>query len=52
MPALRVGKVLAAVPHLGYVSSNMSQRITALFNPRKPIAGPCFASADMGTASS
>jgi tRNA(Ile)-lysidine synthase len=52
MPALRVGKVLAAVPHLGYVSNNMSQRITALFNPRKPIAGPCFASADMGTASS
>jgi tRNA(Ile)-lysidine synthase len=42
LPALRVGKVLAAVPHLGYVSDENAKRITVLFSPRKPIAGPCF----------
>ena len=42
LPALRVGKVLAAVPHLGYVSDKSNERITVLFSPRKPVAGPCF----------
>ncbi|WP_158929805.1 tRNA lysidine(34) synthetase TilS [Acidisphaera sp. S103] len=42
LPALRIGKVLAAVPHLGYASDKSGWRITALFSPRKPVAGPCF----------
>ena len=52
LPALRVGKVLAAVPHLGYVSDDNNERITALFSPRKPIAGPCFIPVDTSTAGS
>jgi tRNA(Ile)-lysidine synthase len=42
LPALRIGKVLAAVPHLGYVSSEDDVRATVLFMPPKPVAGPCF----------
>jgi tRNA(Ile)-lysidine synthase len=42
LPAVRVGKVLAAVPHLGYVSDKSNRRITVLFSPRRPVAGPCF----------
>jgi len=42
LPALRFGKVLAAVPHLGYVSPENDVRMTTLFNPRRPVAGPCF----------
>ena len=42
LPALRVGKVLAAVPHLGYVSHENDARVTVLFSPRTPVAGPCF----------
>jgi tRNA(Ile)-lysidine synthase len=42
LPVLRVGKVLAAVPHLGYVSDEHDERITVLFSPRQSIAGPCF----------
>jgi tRNA(Ile)-lysidine synthase len=50
LPALRFGKVLAAVPHLSYVSNDNNERITALFSPRRPIAGPCFVPADTGMA--
>jgi tRNA(Ile)-lysidine synthase len=42
LPALRIGKVLAAVPHLGYVSHEYDARVTVLFSPRTPVAGPCF----------
>jgi tRNA(Ile)-lysidine synthase len=42
LPALRFGKVLAAVPHLEYVSHENDERLTVLFSPRKPVAGPCF----------
>ena len=42
LPAVRVGKVLAAVPHLGYVSHENDARVTVLFSPRTPVAGPCF----------
>jgi tRNA(Ile)-lysidine synthase len=50
LPALRIGKVLAAVPHLSYVSNDNNERITALFSPRRPIAGPCFFPVDAGMA--
>jgi tRNA(Ile)-lysidine synthase len=42
LPALRIGKVLAAVPHLGYVSHEDYARVAVLFSPRTPVAGPCF----------
>ena len=42
LPALRFGKVLAAVPHLSYVSREDDERVTVVFSPPKPIAGPCF----------
>lgn len=42
LPALRVGKVLVAVPHLGYVSHAKDSRLTVLFTPRERIAGACF----------
>jgi tRNA(Ile)-lysidine synthase len=42
LPVLRFGKVLAAVPHLGYVSYEDDERVTVVFSPPKPIAGPCF----------
>jgi tRNA(Ile)-lysidine synthase len=42
LPARRVGKVLAAVPHLGYASDENDVRMTVVFSPRKPVAGPCF----------
>jgi len=42
LPAIRLGKVLAAVPHLGYASVEYDMRMTVLFSPRTPIAGPCF----------
>jgi tRNA(Ile)-lysidine synthase len=42
LPALRIGKVLAAVPHLRYVSHEYDARVTVLFSPRTPVAGPCF----------
>jgi tRNA(Ile)-lysidine synthase len=42
LPALRFGKVLAAVPHLGYVSHEDDERVTMVFSPPKPAAGPCF----------
>jgi tRNA(Ile)-lysidine synthase len=42
LPALRIGKVLAAVPHLGYASSGDDVQATVLFMPPKPVAGPNF----------
>jgi tRNA(Ile)-lysidine synthase len=42
LPAFRLGKLLAAVPHLSYVAREGNARMTVLFNPPKPVAGCCF----------
>ncbi len=42
LPAVRIGKVLETVPHLGYASSEHGRRMTALFDPPSPIAGAVF----------
>ncbi len=42
MPALRVGEVLASVPHLGYARQGIEPLMTLLFAPDKPAAGPSF----------
>jgi tRNA(Ile)-lysidine synthase len=42
LPALRVGKVLVAVPHLGYVSHEHDAQVIVLFSPNVPAAGPCW----------
>jgi tRNA(Ile)-lysidine synthase len=42
LPAIRTGKVLAAVPHLGYINSENGVRATMLFSPRRPLAGSGF----------
>jgi tRNA(Ile)-lysidine synthase len=46
LPAIRYGKSLVAVPHLGYAVSTHDARITVLFNPVWPVAGPCFVPAE------
>ena len=45
LPAIRFGKVLAAVPHLGYAIDKTSAGMSIVFSPRKPLAGPSFAPA-------
>ena len=45
MPALRLGEVLASVPHLGYARQGTEPLMTLLFAPDKPAAGPSFAPA-------
>ena len=42
LPALRFDKILAAVPHLGYASSDDVARMTLMFAPRRPLGGACF----------
>jgi tRNA(Ile)-lysidine synthase len=42
LPAVRFGKSLVAVPHLGYAAGGDDKRITVLFTPPRPVAGPCF----------
>ena len=42
LPALRFGKVLAAVPHLGYVSTEHNLKMTVIFSPPRPASGACF----------
>lgn len=42
LPAIRVGKVLAAVPHLGYGCLENDRRMIALFSPARPAAGANF----------
>jgi tRNA(Ile)-lysidine synthase len=42
MPALRLGEVLASVPHLGYTRQGTKPLMTLLFAPDKPAAGPSF----------
>lgn len=46
LPAIRIGKVLAAVPHLGYASFEVDARVTIMFSPPRPLAGACFAPAN------
>ncbi len=47
LPALRVGKMLAAVPHLGYAADKVNIRVTLLFSPPRPLAGAPFAPTPM-----
>ena len=47
LPALRVGKKLAAVPHLGYAADKANIRVTLLFSPPRPLAGAPFAPTPM-----
>jgi tRNA(Ile)-lysidine synthase len=46
LPAVRFGKVVAAVPHLEYAMPEDDVQITVLFAPEKPVTGPCFMPAD------
>jgi tRNA(Ile)-lysidine synthase len=42
LPAIRFGKVLAAVPHLSYAASGDDTMMTLLFTPPRPLAGAGF----------
>ena len=42
LPAIRIGKVLAAVPQIGYGSPDHDVQVATLFSPRRPAGGPCF----------
>lgn len=42
LPALRFGKVLAAVPHLGHHGAGDDVQVTVLFSPPSPVSGACF----------
>jgi tRNA(Ile)-lysidine synthase len=42
LPAVRFGKSLAAVPHLGYAAGAGDAGMTILFTPPRPVAGPGF----------
>jgi tRNA(Ile)-lysidine synthase len=42
LPAVRLGKSLAAVPHLGYSANGEGAGLTVLFTPPRPVAGACF----------
>ncbi len=46
LPAVRIGKVLAAVPHLRYASHENHKAMTVLFSPRKLLGGPGFVPAN------
>jgi tRNA(Ile)-lysidine synthase len=45
LPAIRIGEVLASVPHLGYDGPANDLPMTLLFAPEKPAAGPGFVAA-------
>ncbi|HBK04420.1 MAG TPA: tRNA lysidine(34) synthetase TilS [Acetobacteraceae bacterium] len=42
LPAVRMGEMLASVPHLGYGSAENLGGMTVLFSPRRPAAAACF----------
>jgi hypothetical protein len=42
LPAIRVGRILAAVPHMGYQEPQDDTQMTLLFSPSKPVAGGVF----------
>jgi tRNA(Ile)-lysidine synthase len=46
LPAIRVGEVLASVPHLGYDYQEDNLRMTVLLAPGSPVAGAAFVPAD------
>jgi tRNA(Ile)-lysidine synthase len=43
LPALRRGKILAAVPHLQYATDEIGSRFNVLLQPPKALATACFA---------
>ena len=45
LPALRFGNFLAAAPHLVYPNGSDDLKMTVLFTPPHPVAGPFFAAA-------
>lgn len=45
LPAVRNGKVLVAVPHIGYVLPDPVMRLTVLFIPARPLANSVFIAA-------
>ncbi len=42
LPALRTGKVVAAVPHLGYTRADHDLSMTVTFAPPRPVSGAPF----------
>ena len=42
LPAIWLGKMLAAVPHLGYAAGKQYAGVSLLFDPPKPLAGATF----------
>ncbi|MDR3533186.1 MAG: tRNA lysidine(34) synthetase TilS [Rhodopila sp.] len=49
LPAVRFGKILAEVPHLGYATNQNGVGTAMLFSPPRPIGGPCFVPASQHT---
>jgi tRNA(Ile)-lysidine synthase len=45
LPAIRIGKVLEAVPHLRYAGSEYAMHMTVIFSPPVPAGGPVFVTA-------
>lgn len=44
LPALRIGEMLASVPHLGYKADQIDTAESVMFSPRRAAAGSCFVS--------
>jgi tRNA(Ile)-lysidine synthase len=42
LPAIRIGEMLAAVPHIGYAEGEIAACISVRFSPPMPVAGPIF----------
>jgi tRNA(Ile)-lysidine synthase len=42
LPAIRIGEMLACVPHLGYSCHEFEMRVTMVFSPSRPLAGASF----------
>ena len=49
LPAIRLGKVLGAVPHLGYAVGENDTAMTIMFAPPNPVAGPEFMAANLAS---
>lgn len=48
LPALRIGKKVAAVPHLSYVNSTNTLQMAVTFAPSRPVDTPAFLPAASG----
>ncbi len=46
LPVLRLGKKVAAVPHLGYADPSIDLKMTVIFAPPRPADGPVFVPAE------